>query len=31
MASFDAKIRWKRPRNSENKNYRFDPFLPEAK
>ena len=30
MASFEAKIVWKRPRKSENKNYRFVPFLPNA-
>ena len=30
MASFRAKIGWKRPRKSENKNYRFVSFLPEA-
>ena len=30
MASFEAKIVWKRPRKSENKNYRFVPFLPDA-
>ena len=30
MASFEAKIGWKRPRERENKNYRFDPFLPDA-
>ena len=28
MASFQAKIVWKRPRKRENKNYRFVPFLP---
>ena len=27
MASFQAKIVWKRPRKRENKNYRFIPFL----
>ena len=26
MASFQAKIGWKRPRNGENKNCRFVPF-----
>ena len=26
MASFQAKIVWKRPRKRENKNYRFVPF-----
>ena len=30
MASFQAKIVWKRPRMRENKNYRFVPFLPAA-
>ena len=30
MASFQAKIVWKMPRKSENKNYRFVPFLPNA-
>ena len=30
MAPFEAKIVWKRPRKSENKNYRFVPFLPDA-
>ena len=30
MASFQAKIVWKRPRKRENKNYRFVPFLPVA-
>ena len=30
MASFQAKIVWKRPRKRENKNYRFVPFLPNA-
>ena len=30
MASFQAKIVWKRPRKKENKNYRFVPFLPDA-
>ena len=28
MASFEAKIGWKRLRKRENKNYRFVPFLP---
>ena len=28
MASFQAKIVWKRPRKRENKNYCFVPFLP---
>ena len=27
MASFQAKIVWKRRRKRENKNYRFVPFL----
>ena len=30
MASFQAKIVWKRLRKRENKNYRFVPFLPNA-
>ena len=30
MASFQAKIVWKRPRKRENKNYRFVPFLSDA-
>ena len=30
MASFQAKIVWKMPRNRENKNYRFIMFLPNA-
>ena len=30
MASFQANIVWKMPRNRENKNYRFVPFLPDA-
>ena len=30
MASFQAKIVWKRPRKRENKIYRFVPFLPDA-
>ena len=30
MASIQAKIGWKRPRKSENKNYRSVPFLPNA-
>ena len=29
MASFQAKIGWKRPRKRENKNYSV-PFLPNA-
>ena len=31
MASFQAKIGWKRLRMSENKNYASVPFLPEAR
>ena len=30
MASFQAKIVWKRLRKGENKNYRFVSFLPDA-
>ena len=30
MASFQAKIGWKRPRKRKNKNYRSVPFQPEA-
>ena len=30
MASFQAKIGWKRMRKRENKNYRSVPFLPNA-
>ena len=30
MASFKAKIDWGRPRKTENKNYRSDPFCPDA-
>ena len=30
MASFRAKLVWKRPRKRENKNYRFVSFLPDA-
>ena len=30
MASFQAKIGWKRPRKRKNKNYRSVPFLPDA-
>ena len=30
MASFQAKIVWKRPRKRENKNYRFVMVLPDA-
>ena len=29
MASFQAKTGWEKPRTSENKNYRFDHFLPD--
>ena len=31
MASFQAKIGWKRTRKSENKNYLFVLFLPDGK
>ena len=31
MASFRAKIGWKRPRKSENKNDRSVSFLPDSK
>ena len=31
MASFQAKIGWKRPRRRENKNYRSVTFVPDAK
>ena len=31
MASFQAKVGWKRPRQRENKNSRSNPFLPAAK
>ena len=31
MASFQAKIVWKRQRKRENKNYNFVPSLPDAK
>ena len=31
MASFQAKIGWKRQRKRENKNYRSVSFLPDAK
>ena len=31
MASFQAKIGWKRMRNRENKNYQYVSFLPDAK
>ena len=30
MASFQAKIFWKRPKMRETKNYRFVPPLPDA-
>ena len=30
MASFQGKMGWKCPRKRENKNYRSDPFLPDA-
>ena len=30
MASFQARIVWKRPRKRENKNYCFITFLPNA-
>ena len=30
VASFKAKIGWKRPRKTENKNYRSVSFLPDA-
>ena len=30
MASFQAKIVWKRLKKRENKNYRFVSFLPDA-
>ena len=29
MATFQAKIGWKRPRKTENKNYRSVSFLPD--
>ena len=31
MASFQAKIGWKRVRKGENKNYRYVSFPPDAK
>ena len=31
MASFQAKVGWKRPRKRENKNSRSAPFLPDTK
>ena len=30
MASFEAKIGWKKMRERENRNYRSVPFLPDA-
>ena len=30
MASFQAKIDWRRPKKRENKYYRSDPFRPDA-
>ena len=30
MASFQAKIGWKRLKKSENKNYRFVSFIPDG-
>ena len=30
MASFHGKTGWKTPRNGENKNYRYDSFLPDG-
>ena len=30
MASFQAKIGWKKLRKGENKNYRYVSFLPDA-
>ena len=30
MASFQAKIGWKRPKKRKNKNYQFVPFLYDA-
>ena len=30
MSSFQTKIGWKMQRKSENKNYRFVPFLPDC-
>ena len=29
MASLQAKTGWQRPRKRENKNYRYDQFLPD--
>ena len=31
MASFKAKLGWKRMRKREIKNYRYESFLPDAK
>ena len=31
VASFQAKIGWKRPKNRENRNYRFVSFQQDAK
>ena len=31
MASFQAKLGWKRMRKRENKNYHYVSFLPDAK
>ena len=31
MAAFQAKTDWKTLKKTENKNYRFVPFLPDAK
>ena len=30
MASFKARMGWKRPRKKENKNYNFVPSLPDT-
>ena len=30
MNSFQTKISWKKMKKSENKNYNFVPFLPDA-
>ena len=29
MASFQAKTGWQRPRKRENRNYRYNQFLPD--
>ena len=29
MATFKAKLDWKRPRKKKNKNYRSDHFIPD--